>query len=151
MEAVHPFITRLLKLAGDWLRCNAGEPPYYLWVLEAPPHRGLHLHYAVHVPLDLRRAFVELQRSRWVYAAGALRKRRVLRSKSIRYSNTPAPCREYVDLGIGGLLAYLLKGTDPSACTDFRIRHQYQGVIIGKRCGTSQALGPKARHLWEIA
>ena len=43
---------------------------------------------------------------------------------------------------------YLLKGGGPEVWKRFRVKKKFresQGVIHGKRCGTSQSLGPAAR------
>jgi hypothetical protein len=44
-------------------------------------------------------------------------------------------------------LSYILKGAEPSAFDKLGIydRHQPQGCIEGKRCGTSESIGPSAR------
>ena len=45
-----------------------------------------------------------------------------------------------------GLTRYLLKGVEPSAWSrSWGIQTQGQGVIRGKRCGTSENIGPAAR------
>jgi hypothetical protein len=44
---------------------------------------------------------------------------------------------------------YLLKGGGPPVWERFRLRREdrrYQGVIQGKRCGTTENIGPKARR-----
>jgi hypothetical protein len=41
---------------------------------------------------------------------------------------------------------YLLKGANPAAAAHFDLKRlEFGGRIIGKRCGTSQNIGPKAR------
>ena len=43
-------------------------------------------------------------------------------------------------------LAYLLKGASPEAASQFALeRLKPGGRVIGKRCGTSQNIGAKAR------
>jgi len=43
-------------------------------------------------------------------------------------------------------LGYVLKGADPKAASQFGLeRLEHGGRVIGKRCGTSQNIGAKAR------
>ena len=45
---------------------------------------------------------------------------------------------------------YLIKGGGPKVWKRFRLRKKHrrlQGIIHGKRCGTTQSLGRAARHV----
>jgi hypothetical protein len=45
-------------------------------------------------------------------------------------------------------MMYLLKGADPGVCALLEdLRHENQGVVRVKRCGTSESLGARARAL----
>lgn len=45
-----------------------------------------------------------------------------------------------------GALSYVLKGASPEAASQFDMdRLEQGGRVIGKRCGTSQNIGSKAR------
>jgi hypothetical protein len=46
---------------------------------------------------------------------------------------------------------YLIKGGDPKVWKRFRVRKEHrrlQGMIHGKRCGTTENIGPAARKRW---
>jgi hypothetical protein len=45
-----------------------------------------------------------------------------------------------------GLGRYALKGMDPHYTPRYRVRHDPQGIVFGKRCGISKSLGPAARR-----
>jgi hypothetical protein len=138
----HAFITRLVKSAGDWLRTKA-IPLACLWVLENPPGHGLNVHILFHVPLRLRRCFVLFER-RWIRAAGAARKRRAVMSKPVGRRYRARDLAHYVR-ALAGLMKYLLKGADSGTCEELEIRHEPQGIIVGKRSGVSESIGWKAR------
>jgi hypothetical protein len=47
---------------------------------------------------------------------------------------------------------YLIKGGGPAVWDRFRIRKEQrrsQGIIYGKRCGTTENIGPTARRRWK--
>jgi hypothetical protein len=47
---------------------------------------------------------------------------------------------------------YLIKGGGPKVWKRFRLRKEHrrlQGIIYGKRCGTTENIGPAARRRWE--
>jgi hypothetical protein len=46
---------------------------------------------------------------------------------------------------------YLVKGGGPAVWKHFRLRKEHrrlQGIIRGKRCGTTENIGPAARRRW---
>jgi hypothetical protein len=54
-----------------------------------------------------------------------------------------------------GLVLYLLKGASPETCDelstgDVTLDHVDQGVIVGKRAGVSEAIGPSARAKFPV-
>lgn len=127
-------ITTLLKYIGDWLRFHAASPLRAVWALESPA--GIqHVHIVLHVPEALTRRFTKRLRG-WLKLAGIPRRAGTVRSK---------PVGDLKDR-----LGYILKGTEERACRALRnellITHIPQGYVIGKRCGTSQAIGAAARR-----
>ena len=49
-------------------------------------------------------------------------------------------------INLEAALSYVLKGASDAAAAQFNLeRHEPGGRIIGKRCGTSQNIGAKAR------
>lgn len=61
------------------------------------------------------------------------------------------PCKGFIEAkpvtDMEGLLGYLLKGTDPKVAKALGIvMSTWQGLVIGKRCGTSENIGRKARQ-----
>ena len=124
-----------LKLGADWLRLRGVEATH-VWVLENGPGKGLHVHILQHVPRELSPHYSALQKG-WLRNAGLTpNKANVIRSKGIK---SPRALR--------GVLKYLLKGGHPEFLQQFcgQIRGDGGSVIYGKRCGTSQNIGAKAR------
>lgn len=154
MSECHGFITKFLHKSGEWLRRNSGKRPAFIWVLENPPSTmtgedefrgGLHLHVLIHVPRELVRPFQKRLR-RWGQQAGLRWRRNVLRSRSIFYSGPEDDIFRFVEKGMMGMIAYLLKGSEPAACELLQIGHwsaRNQGLLTGKRCGYSESLSPK--------
>jgi len=135
------FITHFFKLAGDWLGAVGHVPRFYVWVLEAPCDKGLHVHILLHVPYDLRARFRRLCRG-WVGKAGGRMSDSVLDIRDIRRSAPNARVGDYLSKGLGGIVKYLLKGSAPEFCNEAGIDHCPQGRISGKRIGRSQHLRP---------
>jgi hypothetical protein len=100
-----------------------------LIALDAP--HNVHVHWLAHVPAVRLHDF-KMRLSGWLDAisgsfnpAGAIDVRPVNNEK--------------------GLRPYGLKGTDKAWAAHFGVEHAPQGLIIGRRSGTSINLGPKAR------
>lgn len=119
----------------------------WLWTHESGPGKGGHCHLLVHVPATLVRRLTALQRG-WLHRiTGQPYKARVIFSK-------PVGGRLGLERGnpelhahnLEAALAYMLKGASPAAAAAFHLELlQPGGRIIGKRCGTSQNIGAKAR------
>jgi hypothetical protein len=139
-------VPALLESLRHWLAYH-GIGFFCIAVREAPPssNEGEHLHLLIHVPPDLRDAFLQ-------HARDFLRGNKRHQKRALAW-DTP-----YSD----GKLAYILKGCTPPArellaamfetgyernkfveSTRDKVR---QGVIYGKRLLISQAIGPKARR-----
>lgn len=119
----------------------------WLWVHENGHAKGGHTHILVHVPPCFVPVLSRSQR-RWLKAiTGKTYKRRVIHSNPIGGRLGLEGTNPELHLAnVAAALAYVLKGADHEAADQFRLtRLAPGGRIIGKRCGTSQNIGPKAR------
>lgn len=117
-----------------WLRRKATglrTPPAYVWSIES---RGEypHVHWVVHIP-DERIASFRALLPKWLAAVVPT----VTCNSAVHVRDVPRP---------QGLAKYLIKGIDPVYARFFRIRHEPQGIVLGKRAGTSKSLGPSVRR-----
>lgn len=115
-----------------------GVPTVHLWVVEMSARHGRHLHLAIHVPEAHLDAFLA-RCGDWFGAKGRWRP-----SDLEPYLLCRSDCRGWhaarIGRGLAGLkdwVAYLCKGQDDA-----------QGLVHGKRCGTSRAIGTTARARW---
>ena len=116
-----------------------GIPPAWIWCRECKAHTDVvHCHLLFHLPAEYRtgakRDEIEAHLERLVDRHGDA----ILGEFAVRLQVWPDP---------DGL--YLIKGGGPKVWKLFpRIRQKWrtsQGVVYGKRCGTSQSIGPAAR------
>jgi hypothetical protein len=135
-EASATFRKMLSTRFGHWSRRpgrgsrQGGCPPTFVWVMEAGG--GVQCaHWLVHVPTS-RSADFRARVVRWaealagpIHAGGAI---------DIRPARTPK-----------GAGRYMLKGTDPAYAAFYGVDFKDQGLVHGKRAGTSQNLGPAAK------
>lgn len=125
-----------------------GSGTAWLWTHENGEGKGGHCHLLAHVPADLVPVVSALQRG-WLRRITLCSYRaRVIHSKPIGGRlglETGNP-----DLHANNLeaaLAYVVKGASPEAASQFALeRLEPGGRVIGKRCGTSQNIGAKARE-----
>lgn len=140
---------RWLKLVGDWIRACGGRFAY-VWVRETGPQKGAHVHILLHLPPDLAAGFNRRQRG-WQTSSGARWKARVRYSRPIgrnlrHYALGEVDGQSY-EANLAETLDYVLKGGDDTARERLGIvRSEPGGVIVGKRCGVSQNIGPDARR-----
>ncbi|AMU89514.1 hypothetical protein ATM17_10780 [Sphingopyxis macrogoltabida] len=128
-----------------------GSGTAWLWTHEnAPgngPDKGGHCHLLAHVPADLVPVVTALQRGWLRRITGQPYRARVIHSKPIGGRlglETANPDLHAVNHAAA--LAYVLKGASAEAASHFGLeRLEPGGRIIGKRCGTSQNIGAKAR------
>ncbi|UNK80071.1 hypothetical protein MNQ96_02975 [Sphingopyxis granuli] len=128
-----------------------GSGTAWLWVHENVPgnshDKGGHCHLLAHVPADLVSRLTALQRGWLRRITGQPYQARVIHSKPIGGRlglEAGNPDLHAVNLEVA--LAYVLKGASPEAASQFGLeRLEAGGCIIGKRCGTSQNIGAKAR------
>jgi hypothetical protein len=104
--------------------------PINVWATE---NQGgdTHVHWVVHVPKSLRKAF-HAKVPEWLgRVAGSIRCREsAINVKPVSNLRT--------------LARYLLKGMDSRYAPRYSVRHEPQGLVYGKRCGFSKSLGPAA-------
>ena len=128
--------TAFLKYLREWLR---GETAY-LWVRENGVGKGSHVHILAHIPKDIVMSGA-LSR-RWVQrCAGKPYKRHAIRTRKIKGADEPDAALFVENLRT--VLAYDLKGTDPSATLAIAREYKFGGTVIGKRCGTSRNIAGK--------
>lgn len=142
-KATGRFIDLLTKATA-----RHGGRTAWLWVHEGGEKKGGHFHLLAHVPADLVPTISKLQRG-WLrritgrpYRASVIRSRPIGGRLGIETGN---PALHAANLEV--VLEYLLKGADPTAAELHGLaRIEPGGLVIGKRCGTSQNIGLKARN-----
>lgn len=125
-----------------------GSRTAWVWVHENGPTKGGHCHMLVHVPAALVPTIKGLQ-LRWLRRiSGRPYRARVIHSRPIGSTlglETSNPNLHAAN--VEAALDYILKGASREAVTQFKLdRVEAGGRIIGKRCGTSQNIGAKARQ-----
>lgn len=138
---------QLLKLMGDWLRCN-NTALTSVWAREAGSAKGEHVHILLSVPPNKIGSFNRMQRG-WFKTIGASWKSGVYLSRPIggsyRLAFNEASTALYQQ-ALTGALHYLLKGADAQARAAHDIgRHDDGGELYGKRCSTTENIGRTAR------
>jgi hypothetical protein len=139
---------RFLKLARDWMRLR-GAQLAFVWVRENGPAKGEHVHILLHCPPALARGFGERQRG-WLKQAGAHFCRGVIFTRPIgrsyRHASVGLQFGEAYTDHLGEVLGYVLKGASAQAARVLGlVRLEPSGMIVGKRCSTSENIGRKAR------
>jgi len=132
-----------------------GSGTAWLWVHENVPgnghDKGGHCHLLAHVPADLVPVITALQRGWLRRITGQPYRARVIHSRPIGGRlglEAGNPDLHAVNLEVA--LAYVLKGASAEAASQFGLeRLEAGGRVIGKRCGTSQNIGAKARKAWQ--
>lgn len=128
-----------------------GSGTAWLWTHENGDGKGGHCHMLAHVPADLVRVIAGLQRGWLKRITGKPYRRRVIHSKPIGGRlglEAGNPDLHAINLKVA--LSYVLKGASSAAALQFDLeRLEPGGRVIGKRCGTSQNIGAKARKAKE--
>ena len=128
-----------------------GARTAWIWTHENGDRKGGHCHILAHVPPNLVAVLTGLQRG-WLrritgraYTARVIASRPVGGQLGLEAGNPPVHAAN-----LSAALAYCLKGicfqTQAEATA---ILDQSGGLVIGKRCGNSQNIGPKARKTWK--
>ena len=152
-EAAGVPLAGMAKATGRFIGLMAkalarhGSGMAWLWVHENGDGKGGHSHLLAHVPAALVPVLTGLQRGWLRRITGNKYRARVIHSK-------PIGGRLGLEIGnpdlhainLEAALAYVLKGASPEAASHFALeRLEPGGRVIGKRCGTSQNIGAKAR------
>lgn len=124
-----------------------GSRTAWLWTHESGDGKGGHCHLLAHVPADLVPVVMALQRGWLRRITGQPYRARVIHSKPIGGRlGLEAGNPDLHAVNLEAALSYVLKGASPEAASRFALeRLEPGGRIIGKRCGTSQNIGAKAR------
>lgn len=156
-EAAGVPLAGMVKATGHFTDLMAkalarhGSRTAWLWVHENGDRKGGHCHLLAHVPADLVSVLTGLQRGWLRTITGQPYRARVIHSRPIGGRlglEVGNPDLHEVNLEVA--LAYLLKGANPEAASQFGLgRLQPGGLVIGKRCSTSQNIGAKARKAKE--
>lgn len=129
-----------------------GSATAWLWVHESGDGKGGHCHILVHVPAVLVKKLTPMQK-RWLRTiTGNAYRAKVIKSASIGGRLGLESSNKLLHaLNVDQALGYVLKGADgPSASLFGLERLETGGRIIGKRCGTSQNIGAKARKAKDV-
>jgi hypothetical protein len=148
LESMARATGRFIDLLSKTLTRH-GKKAAALWVHENGHAKGGHCHILAHVPASLARIVTGLQR-RWLrlitsrpYRAKVLHSRPIGPLLGLEQSNPALHAANLSDA-----LSYVLKGANEDAAKAFGlVRLEPGGRIIGKRCGVTQNIGPKARAL----
>ena len=138
------FIGHLLRLASAYARRHGGKLAA-IWVRENGEAKGGHVHILLHLPAGLS---LRNRTRRWVTLAGGTYRRRVSKVVAIRGSAPDAMAHAGLYQANADVVRrYILKGAPQAVLVASAIDRQHQdgGKIIGKRCGTTQNIGAKAR------
>ena len=138
---------RFLDLLTKWLARHMSRTAW-LWVHEGGDGKGGHCHLLAHVPPECVKALTGQLRGWLGRITGNPYLRRVIHSKPI--GGRLGLERRNPDvhaINLEAALSYVLKGASPEAASQFALeRLEPGGRVIGKRCGTSQNIGAKARR-----
>ena len=124
-----------------------GSRTAWAWVHESGEGKGGHCHLLAHVPPALAYLVSRRQRSWLRRITGRPYRPRTILSKPIGgLLGLEAGNPDLHAVNLMAALDYLTKGIDPTAADACNIvKLEPGGRVIGKRCGTSENIGPKAR------
>ena len=137
---------RFLDLLTKWLARQKSRTAW-LWVHEGGDGKGGHCHLLAHVPPECVKALTGQLRGWLGRITGNPYLRRVIHSKPIGGRlGLERGNPDVHAINLEAALSYVLKGASPEAASQFALeRLEPGGRVIGKRCGTSQNIGAKAR------
>ena len=118
---------------------TGGESPYYIYVLKNPPGKIFYLNLLVHLPRHLQKhkRFKKLSKN-WLIKEGVLPvTNKSVSCKPVHFSHRKTTDFDFIHRGQVKMIRYLIKGTPPDDCLRYGVEHEYQGSVIGKRCGRS--------------
>lgn len=136
--------TDLMAKALARHRCGTA----WIWVHENGDRKGGHCHMLAHVPANLVSILIRLQRGWLRKITGRPYQSRVIKSRPIGGRlGLEAGNPVVFAANLEATLSYILKQASPMATSKFALeRLESGGRVIGKRCGTSQNIGAKARR-----
>lgn len=133
---------KFLERYSKWIRYH-GDSGAYVWSIENGAALGYHSHIFLHVPPQYFRPFMA-KLPDWIDGdvdqSGGTRTYRVTTIKYGTGMNRLNPLK--------GVTRYILKAANDETSEMFCIiqRPDKAGVVVGKRIGTSQNIGRKARN-----
>lgn len=147
-RATRAFTDRLRKTLK-----RHGSETAWVYVHENSCGTGWHCHFLAHVPPHLITHVQRLQRG-WIkaitgqsYRKGVISSSAVGRRVGLETSNP-----ELWSVNMVETLGYMLKAANDEARRKYGLsRPPQRGMIVGKRCGTSQNIGQSARSKYCIA
>lgn len=145
-KATGRFTGLLAKALG-----RHGSATTWLWTHENGDRKGGHCHLLAHVPAHLVPTVAGLQKGWLRRISGNPYRARVIHSKPIGGRlGLEAGNPDLHAINLEAALAYVLKGATPAVASQLGLeRLEPGGRVIGKRCGTSQNIGAKARNAKE--
>jgi hypothetical protein len=134
-----------LKHAGDWLRRH-GHRLAYVWVQERGRRVGQHVHILLHVPPVRARRFGQLQ-PRWLRASGATLRKGIVKTRLVGRGYADALRNEKSGYlrNLDRVLRYVMKQSSMRAGPRTHHWDTSGSLVLGKRCSTSENIGPSAR------
>lgn len=133
---------RFLERFSKWIRYQ-GSLPVYAWSIENGYTLGYHSHIFVHVPRQHLKAF-RSKIPKWIdgdvdQSGGT----KTFKVTTIKYGTGVNRLNR-----LKGVTRYVLKAANDEVAEMFAIvqRPDKAGVVVGKRIGTSQNIGRKARN-----
>ena len=147
LDAMAKATGRFIDLLSKALTRH-GSRTAWVFVHEAGKGKGGHAHVLAHVPQALAGLVARRQRSWLKRITGKPYKARVIFGRPIAGAHATAPgAGDLYAVNLDAALSYLTKGADEPAAERFGLtRLEPGGRVIGKRCGVSQNIGPKARR-----
>lgn len=131
IKTAQNLVSNIMEKTRKWLQRN-GFDHAHIWVLENGDVKGIHAHILVHIPNHHIHEYKRL-----------LKKWLSLKATDNTLDIKPITYPQWGQLGtrsrVYGVLRYMCKGLDPKTPTQ-GIRPEYQGEIIGRRCGHSQLI-----------
>jgi hypothetical protein len=142
------FVGRLLSVVRKHVR-RKGSELAALWSRENGDNKGGHVHILLHTPADF--TLKNCTRA-WIKAAGGRPVRRVTKVRTIGRALTGGQSSAALHhANLDAVLAYLVKAASDETGRALGLpRYGEDGLIIGKRCGMTQNIGPSARRVMEI-
>jgi hypothetical protein len=137
------FIGRLIKLVREYSARRGGFAA--IWVRESGEGKGGHVHILMHLPARLS---LKGRTRRWVRLAGGKCQSGVSYIRAVAGRVSAADNGgEHYSHNLKVVREYLLKGASREASEALRLEREptVQGRILGKRCGSTENIGPSAR------